>query len=185
MLWVTVFWCVCVCVCVCVCQVEEHYKMNRQTSPALQHKVSNRISDPSLPPRSESFSSGGIQQARTPPMHRSVEPQVCVLRLHVGVWVCMCALACDANVHPSWCDHTFGVWLLWSMWKQKRWVCHSFLVLCWKTMDCSLQVGTEFSSKGVLVSVGQVTVRWRMRSAASDFHGYNLKTEPKNVCWWF
>uniref|UniRef100_A0A8C3AYQ8 non-specific serine/threonine protein kinase n=1 Tax=Cyclopterus lumpus TaxID=8103 RepID=A0A8C3AYQ8_CYCLU len=61
-------------------EVEEHYKMNRQTSPALQHKVSNRISDPSLPPRSESFSSGGIQQARTPPMHRSVEPQVCVLR---------------------------------------------------------------------------------------------------------
>ncbi|XP_034416542.1 TRAF2 and NCK interacting kinase b isoform X9 [Cyclopterus lumpus] len=57
-------------------RVEEHYKMNRQTSPALQHKVSNRISDPSLPPRSESFSSGGIQQARTPPMHRSVEPQM-------------------------------------------------------------------------------------------------------------
>ncbi|TMS08955.1 Traf2 and NCK-interacting protein kinase, partial [Larimichthys crocea] len=57
-------------------EVEDHYKMNRQTSPALQHKVSNRISDPSLPPRSESFSSGGIQQARTPPMHRSVEPQV-------------------------------------------------------------------------------------------------------------
>ncbi|XP_074549023.1 TRAF2 and NCK interacting kinase b isoform X3 [Halichoeres trimaculatus] len=57
-------------------RVDEHYKMNRQTSPALQHKVSNRISDPSLPPRSESFSSGGIQQARTPPMHRSVEPQV-------------------------------------------------------------------------------------------------------------
>ncbi|KAI3355511.1 hypothetical protein L3Q82_018353 [Scortum barcoo] len=56
--------------------VEELYKMNRQTSPALQHKVSNRISDPSLPPRSESFSSGGIQQARTPPMHRSVEPQM-------------------------------------------------------------------------------------------------------------
>ncbi|XP_060920928.1 TRAF2 and NCK interacting kinase b isoform X11 [Labrus mixtus] len=57
-------------------EVEEHYKMNRQSSPALQHKVSNRISDPSLPPRSESFSSGGIQQARTPPMHRSVEPQM-------------------------------------------------------------------------------------------------------------
>ncbi|XP_041669781.1 TRAF2 and NCK interacting kinase b isoform X3 [Cheilinus undulatus] len=57
-------------------RVEEHYKMNRQTSPAFQHKVSNRISDPSLPPRSESFSSGGIQQARTPPMHRSMEPQV-------------------------------------------------------------------------------------------------------------
>ncbi|XP_075905229.1 TRAF2 and NCK interacting kinase b isoform X13 [Nelusetta ayraudi] len=57
-------------------RVEQHYKMNRQTSPALQHKVSNRISDPTLPPRSESFSSGGIQQARTPPTHRSVEPQV-------------------------------------------------------------------------------------------------------------
>ncbi|XP_029979231.1 TRAF2 and NCK interacting kinase b isoform X5 [Sphaeramia orbicularis] len=57
-------------------RVDERYKMNRQSSPALQHKVSNRISDPSLPPRSESFSSGGIQQARTPPMHRSVEPQM-------------------------------------------------------------------------------------------------------------
>ncbi|XP_035980828.1 TRAF2 and NCK interacting kinase b isoform X2 [Fundulus heteroclitus] len=57
-------------------RVEELYKMNRQASPALQHKVSNRISDPALPPRSESFSSGGIQQARTPPMHRSVEPQM-------------------------------------------------------------------------------------------------------------
>ncbi|KAM4606120.1 TRAF2 and NCK interacting kinase b isoform 4-T4 [Polymixia lowei] len=57
-------------------EVEERSKMTRQSSPALQHKVSNRISDPSLPPRSESFSSGGIQQARTPPMHRSVEPQV-------------------------------------------------------------------------------------------------------------
>ncbi|KAM4543494.1 TRAF2 and NCK interacting kinase b isoform 3-T3 [Fundulus diaphanus] len=56
--------------------VEELYQMNRQASPALQHKVSNRISDPALPPRSESFSSGGIQQARTPPMHRSVEPQM-------------------------------------------------------------------------------------------------------------
>uniref|UniRef100_A0A8B9KWU2 non-specific serine/threonine protein kinase n=1 Tax=Astyanax mexicanus TaxID=7994 RepID=A0A8B9KWU2_ASTMX len=57
-------------------EVEERSKMNRQSSPALQHKVANRISDPSLPPRSESFSSGGIQQARTPPMHRSVEPQM-------------------------------------------------------------------------------------------------------------
>ncbi|XP_054606949.2 TRAF2 and NCK interacting kinase b isoform X8 [Nothobranchius furzeri] len=57
-------------------RVEEQFQVNRQTSPALQHKVSNRISDPSLPPRSESFSSGGIQQARTPPMHRSVEPQM-------------------------------------------------------------------------------------------------------------
>ncbi|XP_035277274.1 TRAF2 and NCK-interacting protein kinase-like isoform X2 [Anguilla anguilla] len=56
--------------------VEERSKLNRQSSPALQHKVANRISDPSLPPRSESFSSGGIQPARTPPMHRPVEPQM-------------------------------------------------------------------------------------------------------------
>ncbi|XP_077952359.1 TRAF2 and NCK interacting kinase b isoform X7 [Gasterosteus aculeatus] len=49
---------------------------SRGRSPDRRHKVSNRISDPSLPPRSESFSSGGIQQARTPPMHRSIEPQV-------------------------------------------------------------------------------------------------------------
>ncbi|XP_043960901.1 TRAF2 and NCK interacting kinase b isoform X2 [Gambusia affinis] len=49
---------------------------SRGRSPARRHKVSNRISDPALPPRSESFSSGGIQQARTPPMHRSVEPQM-------------------------------------------------------------------------------------------------------------
>ncbi|XP_047193858.1 TRAF2 and NCK interacting kinase b isoform X6 [Hippoglossus stenolepis] len=58
-----------------------HYKdqapgTNDKPAWAKEHKVSNRISDPSLPPRSESFSSGGIQQARTPPMHRSVEPQV-------------------------------------------------------------------------------------------------------------
>ncbi|XP_067234094.1 TRAF2 and NCK interacting kinase b isoform X4 [Chanodichthys erythropterus] len=59
-----------------VSKVEERSKQNRQSSPALQHKVANRISDPSLPPRSESFSSGGIQQARTPPMHRPVEPQM-------------------------------------------------------------------------------------------------------------
>ncbi|XP_064797329.1 TRAF2 and NCK-interacting protein kinase-like isoform X2 [Oncorhynchus masou masou] len=57
-------------------EVEERSKLNRQCSPGLHHKVSNRISDPSLPPRSESFSSGGIQQARTPPMHRSTEPQM-------------------------------------------------------------------------------------------------------------
>ncbi|XP_055085967.1 TRAF2 and NCK interacting kinase b isoform X2 [Periophthalmus magnuspinnatus] len=47
----------------------------RGRSPDRRHKVSNRISDPSLPPRSESFSSS-IQQARTPPMHRAVEPQM-------------------------------------------------------------------------------------------------------------
>ncbi|XP_024910112.1 TRAF2 and NCK interacting kinase b isoform X8 [Cynoglossus semilaevis] len=58
-----------------------HYKdqapsSNDKPAWAKEHQVSNRISDPLLPPRSESFSSGGIQQARTPPMHRSVEPQV-------------------------------------------------------------------------------------------------------------
>uniref|UniRef100_A0A3Q4BAP5 non-specific serine/threonine protein kinase n=1 Tax=Mola mola TaxID=94237 RepID=A0A3Q4BAP5_MOLML len=57
-------------------EVEERSKLNRQSSPALQHKASNRISDPSLPPRSESFSSGGMQPARTPPIHRSIEPQM-------------------------------------------------------------------------------------------------------------
>ncbi|XP_063764251.1 TRAF2 and NCK interacting kinase a isoform X3 [Eleginops maclovinus] len=57
-------------------EVEERSKLNRQSSPALQPKVSNRISDPSLPPRSESFSSGGMQPARTPPIHRSIEPQM-------------------------------------------------------------------------------------------------------------
>lgn len=50
--------------------------MNRQSSPALQHKASQRISDPSFPPRSESFSSGGMQPTRTPPIHRSIEPQM-------------------------------------------------------------------------------------------------------------
>ncbi|KAK1162670.1 TRAF2 and NCK-interacting protein kinase isoform X1 [Acipenser oxyrinchus oxyrinchus] len=57
-------------------KVEERSKLNRQSSPAMQHKVANRISDPSLPPRSESFSSSAIQPARTPPMHRQVEPQM-------------------------------------------------------------------------------------------------------------
>ncbi|KAK1894218.1 Traf2 and NCK-interacting protein kinase [Dissostichus eleginoides] len=56
--------------------VEERSKLNRQSSPALQPKVTNRISDPSLPPRSESFSSGGMQPARTPPIPRSIEPQM-------------------------------------------------------------------------------------------------------------
>uniref|UniRef100_A0A673MRQ0 non-specific serine/threonine protein kinase n=1 Tax=Sinocyclocheilus rhinocerous TaxID=307959 RepID=A0A673MRQ0_9TELE len=64
-------------------EVEERSKLNRQSSPALQHKVANRISDPSLPPRSESFSSGGIQQARTPPMHRPVEPQYSFQMAHL------------------------------------------------------------------------------------------------------
>uniref|UniRef100_A0A8C6W0I1 non-specific serine/threonine protein kinase n=1 Tax=Nothobranchius furzeri TaxID=105023 RepID=A0A8C6W0I1_NOTFU len=58
--------------------VEDRSKMNRQSSPALQHRVSHRISDPSLPPCSDSFSSGAMQPACTPPIHRSIEPQVCV-----------------------------------------------------------------------------------------------------------
>ncbi|XP_057715986.1 TRAF2 and NCK interacting kinase a isoform X8 [Corythoichthys intestinalis] len=58
-------------------EVEERSKMNRQSSPAQQPKVSNRISDPSLPSRSESFSSsGGMQATRTPPVHRPIEPQM-------------------------------------------------------------------------------------------------------------
>ncbi|XP_043925984.1 TRAF2 and NCK-interacting protein kinase isoform X2 [Protopterus annectens] len=56
-------------------QVEERAKLNRQSSPAMPHKAPNRISDSSLPPRSESFSSSVVQSARTPPMHRPVEPQ--------------------------------------------------------------------------------------------------------------
>uniref|UniRef100_A0A4W5PSZ5 Uncharacterized protein n=1 Tax=Hucho hucho TaxID=62062 RepID=A0A4W5PSZ5_9TELE len=60
-----------------VCQVEERSKLNRQSSPALQHKaVSSRVSEASLPPRSESFSTAGMQPARTPPTHRPVEPQM-------------------------------------------------------------------------------------------------------------
>ncbi|CAF95897.1 unnamed protein product, partial [Tetraodon nigroviridis] len=51
--------------------VEERSKLNRQSAPAP-----SRPSDPSLPPRSESFSSGGMQPARTSPIHRSIEPQM-------------------------------------------------------------------------------------------------------------
>lgn len=57
-------------------QVEERSRLNRQSSPAMPHKVANRISDPNLPPRSESFSISGVQAARTPPMHRPIDPQV-------------------------------------------------------------------------------------------------------------
>ncbi|XP_072264204.1 TRAF2 and NCK-interacting protein kinase isoform X3 [Pyxicephalus adspersus] len=56
-------------------KVEERSRLNRQSSPAMPHKVANRISDPNLPPRSESFSISGVQQARTPPMHRPIDPQ--------------------------------------------------------------------------------------------------------------
>lgn len=60
-------------------QVEERSRLNRQSSPAMPHKVANRISDPNLPPRSESFSISGVQPARTPPLLRPVDPQVMVL----------------------------------------------------------------------------------------------------------
>ncbi|XP_069831303.1 TRAF2 and NCK-interacting protein kinase isoform X13 [Dendropsophus ebraccatus] len=56
-------------------EVEERSRLNRQSSPAMPHKVANRISDPNLPPRSESFSISGVQPARTPPMHRQIDPQ--------------------------------------------------------------------------------------------------------------
>ncbi|KAH0624156.1 hypothetical protein JD844_007594 [Phrynosoma platyrhinos] len=57
-------------------KVEERSRLNRQSSPAMPHKVANRISDPNLPPRSESFSISGVQPARTPPMLRPVDPQI-------------------------------------------------------------------------------------------------------------
>ncbi|XP_075794065.1 TRAF2 and NCK-interacting protein kinase isoform X11 [Pelodiscus sinensis] len=57
-------------------QVEERSRLNRQSSPAMPHKVANRISDPNLPPRSESFSISSVQPARTPPMLRPVDPQI-------------------------------------------------------------------------------------------------------------
>nr|XP_014427871.1 TRAF2 and NCK-interacting protein kinase isoform X18 [Pelodiscus sinensis] len=57
-------------------EVEERSRLNRQSSPAMPHKVANRISDPNLPPRSESFSISSVQPARTPPMLRPVDPQV-------------------------------------------------------------------------------------------------------------
>ncbi|XP_063298735.1 TRAF2 and NCK-interacting protein kinase isoform X4 [Pelobates fuscus] len=56
-------------------KVEERTRLNRQSSPAMPHKAANRISDPNLPPRSESFSISGVQPARTPPMHRQLDPQ--------------------------------------------------------------------------------------------------------------
>ncbi|XP_067898905.1 traf2 and NCK-interacting protein kinase-like isoform X11 [Heterodontus francisci] len=61
-------------------EVEERSKLNRQSSPAMPHKMGNRISDPS----SESFSSNAVQAARTPPMHRPVEPQVAESKVQVA-----------------------------------------------------------------------------------------------------
>ncbi|XP_028917208.1 TRAF2 and NCK-interacting protein kinase isoform X3 [Ornithorhynchus anatinus] len=57
-------------------EVEERSRLNRQSSPAMPHKVANRISDPNLPPRSESFSISGVHPARTPPMLRPVDTQI-------------------------------------------------------------------------------------------------------------
>uniref|UniRef100_A0A8B9ZJM2 non-specific serine/threonine protein kinase n=1 Tax=Anas platyrhynchos TaxID=8839 RepID=A0A8B9ZJM2_ANAPL len=57
-------------------EVEERSRLNRQSSPAMPHKVANRISDPNLPPRSESFSISSVQPARTPPLLRPVDPQI-------------------------------------------------------------------------------------------------------------
>uniref|UniRef100_A0A8C9NB31 non-specific serine/threonine protein kinase n=1 Tax=Serinus canaria TaxID=9135 RepID=A0A8C9NB31_SERCA len=71
-----------------VAQVEERSRLNRQSSPAMPHKVANRISDPNLPPRSESFSISGVQPARTPPLLRPVDPQVMVLPPLPGCWGC-------------------------------------------------------------------------------------------------
>uniref|UniRef100_UPI00398E400F traf2 and NCK-interacting protein kinase-like isoform X8 n=1 Tax=Pristiophorus japonicus TaxID=55135 RepID=UPI00398E400F len=65
-------------------EVEERSKLNRQSSPAMPHKIGNRMSDPSMPPRSESFSSSGVQAARTSPMHRPVEPQVAEAKVQVA-----------------------------------------------------------------------------------------------------
>uniref|UniRef100_A0A452SL88 non-specific serine/threonine protein kinase n=1 Tax=Ursus americanus TaxID=9643 RepID=A0A452SL88_URSAM len=65
-------------------RVEERSRLNRQSSPAMPHKVANRISDPNLPPRSESFSISGVQPARTPPMLRPVDPQVPVPLCSIG-----------------------------------------------------------------------------------------------------
>ncbi|XP_072329777.1 traf2 and NCK-interacting protein kinase-like isoform X15 [Scyliorhinus torazame] len=65
-------------------EVEDRSKLNRQSSPAMPHKLGNRMSDPSMPPRSESFSSNAVQAARTPPMHRPVEPQVAESKVQVA-----------------------------------------------------------------------------------------------------
>lgn len=87
-------------------KVEERSKLNRQSSPALQHKAANRISDPSLPPRSESFSSGGMQPPRTPPVHCPVEPQVQPHLLFNVINVSK--TRCHPSTTPA--DPRFGCW---------------------------------------------------------------------------
>uniref|UniRef100_A0A8C6RYU3 non-specific serine/threonine protein kinase n=1 Tax=Nannospalax galili TaxID=1026970 RepID=A0A8C6RYU3_NANGA len=79
-------------------EVEERSRLNRQSSPAMPHKVANRISDPNLPPRSESFSISGVQPARTPPMLRPVDPQIPQL---VAVKSLGPALTASQSVHEQ------------------------------------------------------------------------------------
>ncbi|XP_031758081.1 TRAF2 and NCK-interacting protein kinase isoform X12 [Xenopus tropicalis] len=80
-------------------EVEERSRLNRQSSPAMPHKVANRISDPNLPPRSESFSISGVQPARTPPMHRPIDPQQ--LPLLVSVKTQGSSLSASQSVHEQ------------------------------------------------------------------------------------
>uniref|UniRef100_A0A6I8T0W2 non-specific serine/threonine protein kinase n=1 Tax=Xenopus tropicalis TaxID=8364 RepID=A0A6I8T0W2_XENTR len=80
-------------------KVEERSRLNRQSSPAMPHKVANRISDPNLPPRSESFSISGVQPARTPPMHRPIDPQQ--LPLLVSVKTQGSSLSASQSVHEQ------------------------------------------------------------------------------------
>ncbi|XP_075426918.1 TRAF2 and NCK-interacting protein kinase isoform X11 [Ascaphus truei] len=79
-------------------EVEERSRLNRQSSPAMPHKVANRISDPNLPPRSESFSITGVQPARTPPMHRPLDPQ---LPLLVSVKTQGSSLSASQSLHEQ------------------------------------------------------------------------------------
>ncbi|KAL1777541.1 TRAF2 and NCK-interacting protein kinase isoform X2 [Sigmodon hispidus] len=79
-------------------EVEERSRLNRQSSPAMPHKVANRISDPNLPPRSESFSISGVQPARTPPMLRPVDPQISERTQACSPGKELSAPGCDASV---------------------------------------------------------------------------------------
>ncbi|XP_041419273.1 traf2 and NCK-interacting protein kinase isoform X10 [Xenopus laevis] len=80
-------------------EVEDRSRLNRQSSPAMPHKVANRISDPNLPPRSESFSISGVQPARTPPMHRPIDPQQ--LPLLVSVKTQGSSLSASQSLHEQ------------------------------------------------------------------------------------
>ncbi|KAK1786248.1 hypothetical protein P4O66_017949, partial [Electrophorus voltai] len=50
--------------------------VNLQSSQALRHKATNRISDPALPSHADSFISHGLQGARIPTLHRPTDPQL-------------------------------------------------------------------------------------------------------------